>query len=381
LTVDDIAKSLDNKKTVDAAVLDFSKAFDKVPHNRLIHKICHYGIRGALAEWLRSFLTNRTQCVVVDGQSSAAADVLSGVPQGTVLGPLLFLLYINDLPEKLESSCRLFADDCLVYSDISSSADTEILQRDLQKLEKWQNDWLMSFNPKKCSTITFATRDPPKREYTFCGETLKSEDSTTYLGVQLANNLSWNNQTQNAVTKAQKVLGLVRRNLWNCPEKVKTTAYQALVRPHLEYAVGAWCPYRMKNVKAVERIQVQAARFCKRNYSREKGTVTGILEELGWATLEDRRTIHNLTLMYKIRNKLLEVTMDGKLAHNPRKTRGHNQKYHEPAARLDVYKNSFFPSTIKLWNKLPSLVAEAKTLGTFKSSLQEHVCGQVKASY
>jgi hypothetical protein len=367
-------------KTDDFAVLEFTKAFDKVPHKRLIHKVKHYGIRGHLAEWLSSFLTSRVQSVVVDSKSSSSASVLSGVPQGTVLGPLMFLLYINDLPDQLTSSCRLFADDCLVYNNISSEPDVGVLQRDLHKLEEWQGKWLMSFNPKKCSTITFASSQAPRREYAFCGETMTVEENTTYLGIQLSSNLNWSVQTKNAVNKAQKILGLIRRNMWGCTEKVKIIAYQALVRPHLEYAIGAWCPYRMKDIKSMERIQRQAARFCKKNYTREPGVVTGILDTLGWETLQDRRTAHRLTLMYKIRNGQIDVNMEDRLQINHRSTRGHDQKFREPSVRLDVYKFSYFPDTIKLWNKLPAFIIQANTPSTFKSAVLSYLGGSKSSS-
>ena len=375
LTINDIAKTFDAKKNVDMAVLDFTKAFDKVPHRRLIHKLRHYGIRNSLSNWIKNFLSNRVQSVVVEGESSTSAAVLSGVPQGTVLGPLLFLIYINDLPDELQSKCRLFADDCLVYKEITSSADIDILKEDMQQLEIWQDKWLMQFNPKKCSTVTFGTRNPPKHEYSFCNELLKSEDSTTYLGVEFNNTLSWNNQTQAATKKAQKVLGMIRRNLWSCPEKVKVTAYTSLVRPHLEYAAGAWCPYRKRNIKSLERIQRQAARFCKADYSREPGTVTKLLSDLKWETLETRRLIHRLSMMYKIRHELVEIPMSQHFVQNTRSSRPHNQKYIRPATRIDAYKYSFFPASIKEWNKLPAHVVECATLEGFKASLHSHFGG------
>jgi hypothetical protein len=293
--------------------------------------------------------------------------------------PLLFLLYINDLPDNLESSCRLFADDCLVYKDITTTADVHILQKDLQRLEKWQNKWLMCFNPKKCSTITFGSWNPPRREYKFCGETLAVEETTTYLGVQLSNNLTWNHHTQHAVSKAQKILGLVKRNLWSCPERVKVTAYQTLVRPHLEYATAAWCPYKQKNCKSIERVQRQAARFCRGNYNREVGTVTKILQELNWTSLEDRRTIHRLTIMFKIAKGLIDIPLDERLRRNTRLTRGHNLKYVECATRLDIYRNSFYPRTIKQWNRLPADVVNAESPQVFKTRLEQYTKKSTKS--
>ena len=131
ITTDEFIQNFESKTQTDVVVLDFSRAFDVVPHQRLLHKLDHYGIRGTTLNWIQNFLTNRTQKVVVDGSSSESARVRSGVPQGTVLGPLLFLTYINDLPSTVSSQVRLFADDCLLYRPIKCRADQEQLQRDL----------------------------------------------------------------------------------------------------------------------------------------------------------------------------------------------------------------------------------------------------------
>ena len=152
LTVNDLTSSLNSKSQTDMVIMDFSKAFDTVPHNRLLLKLDRYGIRGNLLAWISNFLKCRVQRVVVGGEHSAWTDVVSGVPQGTGLGPLLFLAYINDLPNNLNSEVRLFADDCVVYRQIQNDFDHTLLQDDLITLEKWQNDWQMSFNVKNVSS-------------------------------------------------------------------------------------------------------------------------------------------------------------------------------------------------------------------------------------
>ena len=281
-TIHDISKSLNKKETVDMAILDFTKAFDKVPHKRLIHKLNYYGISGSIATWIETFRIGRTQQVVVNGATSSSTIVTSGVPQGTVLGPLLFLLYINDLPDNLSTSVRLFADDCILYTPIRTQNDSSLLQNDLLKLQKWQDKLLMKFNPGKCYTMTLATRTPTPNMYTFCGQTLTSVDSNCYLGIHLSNTLNWTAQTKAASTIAQQTLGVVRRNLNKCPTHIKAVAYTSLVRPILEYASAAWDPHSQNNIKTLERIQRQAARFCTNNYSREPGSVTKLLQELGW---------------------------------------------------------------------------------------------------
>ena len=138
---------------VDAVVLNFSKAFDKVPHKRLMEKLNHYGIQGTTHSWVKAFLINRTQQVVLDGAKSGIAHVLSGVPQGTVLGPTIFLIFINDLPCRVKSSVRLFADDCVLFRLVRSECDHQILQEDLEALNLWENDWLMEFNADKCFVL------------------------------------------------------------------------------------------------------------------------------------------------------------------------------------------------------------------------------------
>ena len=146
-TVHDIAYALQCNNSVSLAILHFAKAFDKVPHQRLLSKLDYYGIRGPLHSWLSSFLTQRMQTVVCDGASSSPREVTSGVPQGTVLGPLFFFLYINDLPSKLQCTVRLFADYCLLYAIlVNPTSDAQLLQDDLHKLEEWQSLWQMQFN-------------------------------------------------------------------------------------------------------------------------------------------------------------------------------------------------------------------------------------------
>ena len=153
ITTDEFIQNFEGKTQTDVVVLDLSKAFDVAPNQRLLHKLDHYGIRGTTLNWIQNFLTNRTHKVVVGGSSSESARVKSGVPQGTVLGPLLFLTYINDLPSTVSSLVRIFADDCLLYRPIKCRADQEKLQRDLSALQDWADRWGMCSNPSKCSVL------------------------------------------------------------------------------------------------------------------------------------------------------------------------------------------------------------------------------------
>ena len=156
--VQDISDTLNESGQTDIIVMDFSKAFDKVDHKRLLLKLHHFGINNAVITWIGSFLSNRTQRVVLEGEESDTCPVMSGVPQGSVLGTCLFLLYVNDMPDMIESYIRLFADDTIMYLTVSNQADSQALQSDLSKLETWESEWLMAFNPDKCEVIRITNK-------------------------------------------------------------------------------------------------------------------------------------------------------------------------------------------------------------------------------
>ena len=185
-TLDDLAYNLNSGFQTDLVLLDFKKAFDKVPHHRLCYKLAHYGIRGTTLRWIQDFLTNRTQQVVVNGCSSSPSQVTSGVPQGSVLGPLLFICYINDLPKEVNSAVKLYADDVLLYRAIHSIADHDMLQKDLDIINKWAESWKMTFNLSKCELVRVTNKKHPlEHSYYLQGEQIKSVPHAKYLGVSI----------------------------------------------------------------------------------------------------------------------------------------------------------------------------------------------------
>ena len=346
-TIHDLVKTIQDNKSVRAAILDSSKAFDKVPHQRLLRKLEYFGVRKNLLKWFESFLIGRTQSVICDGSQSKSIMVTSGVPQGTVLGPLLFLLYVNDLAANLQSSVRLFADDALLYGIISNEDDCNRLQADLFGLERWQDRRQMKFNPSKCKIICISTKkSPPLKEYVFSGSELDQVDSVSYLGVTLTNNLKWSQHVSSISSKASKVLGVIKGNFWNCPRSVKETAYTTLVRPKLlEYGCEAWDPHFKKDISSLERAQRKAARFCSNNY-QPTDSVTGMLRHLGWFSLETRGTIARLNLMYKICHGTVDIDKNSYLRPHSNcrvKTRSsHDYKFLNINATKDVDFFSFF---------------------------------------
>ena len=235
-TVHDLASGLDKRQQIDAILLDFSKAFDKVAHRRLATKLHHYGIRNKTLAWIQSFLAERYQKVVLDGKTSPSSPFTSGVPQGTVLGPLLFLIYINDLPSRVSSTARLFADDCLLYRVISNQKDAASLQEDLNHLQEWERDWQMNFNPDKCEHIRITNkRKIIQTSYKIHGQVLKETTKAKYLGVTIDKTLSWNSHIDMVTKRANQTISFLQRNLSSCPKDIKEASYKTLVRPQLEY--------------------------------------------------------------------------------------------------------------------------------------------------
>jgi hypothetical protein len=188
ITAEDLARNLDHGLQTDVLILDFQKAFDKVPHQRLIQKLSCYGVRGKILDWITHWLTSRTQCVVVDGETSQPVHVQSGVPQGTVLGPLMFLIYINDISNNIDTNTkiRLFADDCVLYRIVRSNTDTEYLQKDLNALTDWASTWQMSFNTAKCNILRITTKkNPIIHNYKMEKNPLDTVRHHSYLGIEL----------------------------------------------------------------------------------------------------------------------------------------------------------------------------------------------------
>ena len=266
--VHDLAARLDSHQ-VDAILLDFRKAFDKVPHQRLAAKLHHFGIRDQTLSWIKSFLADGSQQVVLDGKSSSPAPVKSGVPQGTVLGPFLFFTFINNLPSRVASSVQLFADDCLLYRVIQDHKAAELLQTDLNQRKEWENDWQMMFNPDKCEQIRITNkRKIVQTSYNIHGQTLKETTQAKYLGVTVDNKLSWNSHVDIVTKRANQTTAFLRRHFSSCSKDAKAKCYKSLYRTQIEYAATIWDPYTKTNSTKVQAVQRWAARFCFNDYSR-----------------------------------------------------------------------------------------------------------------
>ena len=370
LTVDDFANNLNQGGQTDSVLLDFSKAFDKVDHQKLCHKLDHYGIRGRHLIWIQSFLSDRTQQVIVNGKSSPSSVVKSGVPQGTVLGPLLFLIYINDLPSCVQSQVRLFADDAYLYRTIVTQNDTVILQNDLNELQNWEKRWSMEFHPHKCKLLRITNKTKPiLNTYTIHGQKLESVDNAKYLGVTLNKHLKWKTHINMVCKKGTQVRNFLQRNLRGCGRATKEQAYKTYVNPILNYASTVWNPIGDGNQALrdqLEMVQRKSARFVFSDW-QHRSSPTNMMNQLNWKPLETQRKNRNLIMLHNIVHKNVAIPQ----SFLPKRSRNIDCIRFQPVhGRINAYKNSFIPASVKLWNDLPTVITNEPVLTYFKAGIE-----------
>ena len=256
----------------DVLYLDFKKAFDSVSHQELLFKLWQMGITGPLWSWFQCYLSGRSHYVSVDGESSLSLPVLSGVPQGSILGPLLFLIYINDLPNPItNTACFMFADDTKFIKTILSFNDHLLFQQDITSVEVWCQTWKLPLNTAKCNALRFTLAQyQTNHEYTLNGTLVHPAKSQRDLGIMMRVDLSWTDHYNHLCSKAYRSLNLIRRTLSaSSPTSLKKQLYISLVRSHLCYCSQIWRPRFIKDITNIERIQRKATKFILNDYSSE----------------------------------------------------------------------------------------------------------------
>ena len=370
-----ITEQLDQGQPVDVIYLDFAKAFDKVPHKRLLQKLRSFNFSTETMKWIEAWLCDRWQRVVVNGQYSEWEKVISSVVQGSVLGPLLFLIFINDIDScigQYEGFASKFADDSKIAKVVNDPKTANEMQNIINNLEKWCKDWGMSFNTEKCCIMQFGHNNL-HTTYTLDGQQLKNVSTQKDLGVIITNNKSPSDQCAQAAKKGNQVLGRIRRSFSCYTKEVMLQIYKVFVRPHLEYAVSAWCPWQRKDVEMLEKVQHRATR----RMSDVKGSYPERLSQLNLTTLEDRRQRGDAIEVYKCLRGFWGIE-SGTLfkPSNPEKQITRQQHSFMPLAirrtRLDLRKNSFCVRGAKSWNALPSHVRDSVSVNAFKNAYDEH---------
>jgi len=250
---------LDKGGHIDVIYCDIMKAFDQVPVDRLLIKARSLGLRGNLLAWISSFLKDRTMSVVINGERSSEGNVTSGVPQGSVLGPLLFVIFINDMPEGILSQIMMFADDTKLFREIVHEDDHNTLQKDLDLLSNWSKDWKLKFHPEKCF-IMHLGRSNPKADYHLNGHILHKSTIEKDLGILVDDKLRFEDHIISKISKARQMWGMIRRSFIYIDCEMFTYLFKSLVRPHLEYANNIWSPQTKGLIKDIESVQRQATK-------------------------------------------------------------------------------------------------------------------------
>ena len=361
---------MQDRESVDAIYVDFSRAFDSVVHRKWLLKLESFGIHGLLLLWIAAFLANRLQCVVVENSQSDWMPVISGVPQGSVLGPVLFILFINDVCGSCNNdvSFSLFADDLKLYSTVHTGDQNSPLQQALNKLVDRADKWQLPININKTSVFHIGVSNV-KTQYYYKGEPLYDCDTIRDLGVTTDTRLLYDSHIQNIVRQAYMRIGVLFKGFVSRDITLLRMAYITFIRPLVEYASNVWCPYKLKHVRAIEKIQRHFTRRIPmfRDYSYEER-----LARLNLETLELRRLRFDLVLYYKMFNDLgsFDVNCYFEFPTRTRQTRSDGGKpLPKIRGKTKVLENHFFQRRIECWNSLPEFVRSATSVKQFKENL------------
>ena len=356
---------------------DFAKAFDKVPRARLINKLKSVGISGHLLKWISNWLTGRKQRTVINGAKSSWSEVLSGVPQGSVLGPLLFVIFINDIDmcATILTLLLKFADDTKSGNEIRSQSDSLEIQQCIDNMVEWANNWGMKFNEKKCKVMHFG-RSNPNHTYHMNGVMLEKVTNEKDIGVTVSDNLKPSEHCKIIAQTARGVLGQLLRSFLSRDKVIFKNLYTTYVRPHLEFTSQAWNPWHSKDIELLEDIQ--------RKFVRNVTGLTGTtyeekLVELGLLSLKDRRTYLDLVETYKIvysiscRDPTIYFEFTGRQRSRITRFTEYPRNIVVKRCNLDTRRNFFTQRVAEPWNRLPIEIKDAPRVELFKKRLKNYM--------
>ena len=393
LVIETWQEALDAGHTVHALFLDVAKAFDRVDHDRLLLKLRAVGFGPAALNWVCSYLKGRVIRTIVNGSMSELKPISSGVPQGSVLGPLLFIIFFADLPAAVQSTPMMYADDTLLYdTDCQRCGDASggstlsgqhsascvcTVARDTANLSTWAQNSGTVFNPSKSVAMAISRSNRcAVGELSLNGEVILHQDSTKHLGVVLTTKLSWSSHIEYLLRKVAPKVLLLKRMAFHLhlPQSVISRCYLSMVRPVLEYASPVWINCSKKDSRTLEKLQLQAARAARHGCAPLRDC--DLLEQLNWPTLAWRRRQQCLLLLWRLMHHqgppkleaLIPPTADARTHYALRKS----QTIAFPHCTTHAHNSSFLPATIALWNDLPASIQSSKSLHSFRSALSHH---------
>ena len=370
--IEDVLDDLENGNNADVLYLDYSKAFDKVCHLTLLQKLSNYGIRGDLLDWIRSFLVGRTQSVIVDGVTSNPGPVRSGVPQGTVLGPLLFVLYINNLPDNvLHSKSKMFADDTKLHKSVSNEDDRERLMDDLQNVFSWALENSMELNDTKFQLLQHGKNSELKQPYRLTSSIVVSGKAEVRdLGVIVDPDLTWRPHITHIIKKANIMASWTLRLFKTRDPQHLLTLYKTYVRSHLEYCCPVWSPHQKGDIQKLEAVQ--------RSYTAKMEGMDNLnywerLKALKIYSLQRRRERYKILYMWKMSNDLVPKSPSIEFRKTSRRSgviaeRRLGKSTCSKGVKTLIH-NSFASSAVGLFNAIPAKVKDQLTIEGAKAEL------------
>lgn len=341
---------------------------------RLNLKLEHLGIRGNVLNWINSFLTGRKFYVRIGQSKSALTNVDSGVPQGSVLGPVLFILYTADLPPVLSSQTSLYADDTKIFGNPLENCH---IQGDLEKILEWSSKWLITLNANKCCVV-HAGRNNPQVEYKLNNNNIVSSELQIDLGVTMKNNLKWDSHILNIVNKANKLIYLVKKAFHNITTDLFLKLYKTFIRPILEFGFQIWNPYFQKDIDLLEKVQRRATKILPSGFYHIPYEQR--LLRLKLPTLQYRRLRGDLIETFKIFKDVYNCP-NIKNIYSPSPNvnlRGHKWKLVKDRFTTNPRKHFISNRIVEQWNKLPHEVIESSSLNQFKNRLDMYLSNAVQ---
>ena len=374
--VDDWHAILNDHEVVAVCFFDISKCFDTISHELLILKLQYYGVHDTELDWFKSYLSGRQQSVNLNGKLSNPRGVTVGIPQGGVLGPILFLIFINDIVQSVNAgTCNIFADDVAIYTNGNNIKEAELkLQVCVNEIGDWYKNNRLKINADKTNVMLITSRkhDSNELNVSLNGTSLRQVDTVRYLGLNIDSRLTWTDHVKQLCKNLSYKVFSLRRLSNTLSTPLLNTLYKSTIQPCIDYACSVWGNCSSKTRELIHRIQRRAARIVSKKYGARDISVTELIKDLKWQTFETRRDYFLCMLMYQCIHGTAPVRLCNEIEmyfdrHGFNTRNANSLNVVAPKPSTEMFKQSFTYAGPKTWNSLDDEIKNSHTLTTFKT--------------